>query len=376
LLRFGLPNQLVEFLALAAGAFPAAGLVANIVPWWRASAPLAIWAVAALGLALVVGLAAFAAGRAWRGGPDRSPSSESPSWRSGLVAPGAVGLFSALVVMMDPFIGRVFLRDAPLGFQTLLAVRLYGYPNTAFAVLVTGAILAVVLFAGVTGANGKRWITAGSVAAVGVVVLVLDAYPKWGADLGGAVAVVAAFMVLGLMAVGVRLNWKWVTAAAVAGLTAAAAVAWLDYRRGPEQWTHLGGFVDTLLAGGLWRVLEGKGMMWLRLSAGPVLGLALGAAVGVPLARHGAFAALKSEAWRRRPMLKPVMVALITAWVVGSLVNDSGLVVAIVGLGVAGPPVAAWLVLAQAQSQNQSQDRVSESEPEPGSGQDREAEPD
>jgi hypothetical protein len=327
---------LVEYLALAAAAFPAAGLAANALPWWRAGAPLIAWAACGAGFALFAAACAVATRRLWRGGQAASP----------LLAPGVIGLLSAVVVGLDPFVDRIFIRDAPLGYQTLLAVRVYGYPNSAFAVFATGAILATVLFAGGAWAKAKRTATVMPIIGIGLVALILDAYPSWGADLGGAVGIGGAFVVLALSAADVRVNWKWVLAALAAGAAAAAAMAFLDYRRGPERWTHLGRFVQTVADGGLGDVLLGKGLMWLRLSVGPILGLALAALVCRRLARAGAFDGLKARSWSRVPLARPVLAGLVTLWVVGSLVNDSGLVVAVAGLATAGPAAAAGLTWA------------------------------
>jgi hypothetical protein len=182
------------------------------------------------------------------------------------------------------------------------------------------------------------------VAAIGLIALLLDAYPSWGADLGGAVGIGAGFAVMGLVAAELRTKPRWLVVALVAGGLAAAAMAWLDWRRGPERWTHLGGFVETVINGGLWEVLARKGAMWLRLSIGPAVGLIVIGLICLYLARRGAFAGLRTKAWQRAPMRRPVLAGLVALWVVGSAVNDSGLVIVIAGLLVAGPALVAGLV--------------------------------
>ncbi|MDR2348190.1 MAG: hypothetical protein LBD90_06205, partial [Bifidobacteriaceae bacterium] len=121
-----------------------------------------------------------------------------------------------------------------------------------------------------------------------------------------------------------------------------------DYFRGPAGWTHLGAFVDTALQGGLWEVLARKAAMWLRLSAAPAAGLILLALLAIWLARRGAFAALKTKAYRGIALRKPLTWGVATALVAGSLVNDSGLVVAVAGLATAGPLAAAAAIRAAA----------------------------
>jgi hypothetical protein len=319
-----------RWLALAAGAFPAASLAANAIPWWRTPLAPLVWFACASILALAAGAAAVAAGWRRRGRPAASA----------LVGPGTIGLISALIVAVDPFAGRVFTRDAPLGYSTLLASRVYGFSNSVFAVLATGAILGAAVVAAGAWAKGKRFGAAAPIAAIGLAVLTLDAHPSLGANLGGSVGIVGGFVVMTAMAADLRLNWKWLAVAAGAGVAAAGAIAWLDYQRGPGRWTHLGGFVETVIGGGLGEVLVRKGLVWLRLSVGPAAGLAVGALICLHLARRAAFAGLRTSAWTATPLIKPMFAGLITAWAIGSLVNDSGLVVAVIGLAVAGPPLS------------------------------------
>ncbi|MDR2453871.1 MAG: hypothetical protein LBD51_04880 [Bifidobacteriaceae bacterium] len=348
----------VEFLALAAGAFPAAGLAANAVPWWRCGLPLAVWAgcaavLAALSAALGAAVAAASARRCSRPAGERRDSrplgaggQAGRQATSPLLPAAVIGLVSALIVGLDPFIGRVFTRDAPLGVATLLAARLYGFTNPTFAVFATGAVLAAVLVAGAAWARGRRLGAAWPIAAVGAAALVIDAYPAWGADLGGAVGIGAAFAVMALMAADVRVNWRWAAAAVLAGVAAAGVIAWLDHQRGPGQWTHLGAFVETVAGGGLWDVIGRKALMALRLSIGPAVGLVAAGLIAVGLARRGAFGGLRAKAWSRAPLLKPMLAGLVTLWALGSAVNDSGLIVAVTGLAVAAPALSAALTRA------------------------------
>jgi hypothetical protein len=304
------------------------------LPWWRAGLPLAVWAAYSCAFALIAALAAVTVQRAWRGAQARSP----------LLAAGMIGLVSALIVAADPFTGGILTRDPPLASQTLAAARMYGFVNTVFAVLLTGAILATVLFAGGAWARAKRLAAAVPIALIGLAILVIDASPDLGADFGGAIGIAAGFVVMALAAADVRVNWKWIAAALLAGAAAAGAMAWLDYRRGPDQWTHLGGLVDLAINGGFGEVAVRKGLMWARLSAGPAIALAIGGLVCFWLAKRGAFNVLKAKAWVRAPLRKPLLIGLVTAWIVSSLVNDSGLTIAVTGLMMAGPALVAGLV--------------------------------
>jgi hypothetical protein len=309
---------------LVAGAFPAAGFAANAWPWWRSALPLLAWVGLSVGVAGGIGLGAWALTKALPGRTMGSP----------LAGPGVVGLVSAGIMLADPFTGGLFTREAPLGHPTLLGARFFGYANTSFSVLAVGAVLAAALAAGPWWSRGWRWRAAAPIGVIGLGVAAVVGYPALGADLGGALTSAAGFLVMAALAADVRFSWRVAVGALVAGVAASAAVAFWDYARGPERWTHLGAFVDTVAHGGLGEVLWRKGLMWARLSVGPALALVIAGLVVAWWWRRGAF---RVKPWRSMPLRRPVIAGLIAVLAVGSLVNDSGLVVAVIGLAVAGP---------------------------------------
>ncbi|MDR0366888.1 MAG: hypothetical protein LBH68_08705 [Bifidobacteriaceae bacterium] len=318
-----------EFMALTAGALPAAGFMAGAVPWWRTPAPLVIWCLLTVAFALVTAILAWWAGRLAR-------------WP--ILRPAIVGLVTAAVLIADPFLGGRFIRDTPMGYETLLGARFYGYSNPAFAVLVTGGLLACVVVAGWAWQKGWPRLTATVVGAVGLVVVVVDGAPPLGADLGGGIGAAVAFVVAALLAADVRLTKRRLLGAVGAGAAVGVALAVVDYLRGPEKWTHLGGFVDSLIHGQAWSMLLGKGLAWARLSLVPLVVFGLAALLLRWVWKRGGLAPVTSKAWRRQPLLKPVAGGLLVAAAIGSLVNDSGLVVAACVLAVCGPLFTAALV--------------------------------
>jgi hypothetical protein len=250
---------------------------------------------------------------------------------------GVVSLVSALVLLVDPFWGERLTRDAPLGPPTILGARFFGYSNPAFTVLATSVVLACGLLAGQVKVNRRPGPTAAGIAVVGLALVGMLGMPSLGADFGGAIAVAAAFVVLVAATLGLPLNWKTGAMALVVGGIAGTVVAGWDYARGPERWTHLGAFVDTVLQGGLGDILMRKGAMWLRLSLAPAVGLILVAFVLRWLHHRGVLKVYQTEARAVGLRLRPLAAGLAALWMVGSLINDSGLVVAVMGLCLAGP---------------------------------------
>jgi len=325
-----------EALALLAATLPVAGLVANLTPWWRCPHPYPAWLTASLGIAAGLTGLVLVLRRAvpWR------------LLQSPMGAPGLVGLITAGVLLADPLVGQRFTWAAPMGTPVLNAVRLYGLGNPAFALLATGLLVAMVLVAGPAWLKGQHRSAAASSLVVGLAATVFVAAPFGAASFGGAITMAAAVLVLAMLAGDLKLTWRRL---AVSGLLAAAIGALalvLDYLRGPDYWTHLGGFVDRLLTGQGWSVVTNKAAVWLRLSVGVALILAL-AYLGWRIARRRGFELPGwAKTWQEAPMMRPIGLSLLVLWAVGSLVNDSGLVVAGIGACLAGPLLAAALLRA------------------------------
>jgi hypothetical protein len=321
----------LEWLGLVAGSLPVAGFIANLTPWWRCPYPLAAWAVASLAIAGAIGGLVAGLRRLLPWATLRSP----------VGAPGAIGLLTAAVLAADLLVGQAFALAAPLGRPLLDAKRLYGFGNPAFALFGTGAILAVALLAGHAWRRAHNRAVAATALLVGLVAVVFDGAPWLGADFGGCLALIPAFAVLALLGADVKVTWRRVALVGLAALAGVAVVAVADYLRGPANWTHIGGFVDSILHGGAWEILQRKAGMWLRLSGGVVIILALVALVVWLARRRGLRLPVVAQLWRTGPMVRPVAWALLVLWLVGTLVNDSGAVVAGLGLTLAGPLFAA-----------------------------------
>jgi hypothetical protein len=204
-------------------------------------------------------------------------------------------------------------------------------------------------------ARGRRTAAALAIAAVGLVVLVVDGAPGMGSDFGGPPALLPAFALLAFVVSGRSVRWR----AVVVVLGSAAAVvigfAVVDYLRPAADRTHLGRFVATVVAGGLWPVLSRKVATNLRLlaSARYVLPTIAGTALAVlavggpgrfgpPRLPRGELAGLPAD----EPLLRPTAAAIAVAMGLAFAVNDSGIVIPATGLALAVPCLvalaAAW----------------------------------
>ncbi|MFC0676021.1 hypothetical protein [Brachybacterium hainanense] len=299
------------------------GLAAGALPWWRAEHPtLALIGVIWLGC---VPLAALVLLGPWR--------------RSRL---GLVGASAGIVlagILLESATGSRLQMGSPLGAQAMIGGRYYGISNHLFGLVLGAAtLLLLALLAAARTGTGRVL----RVLVVGGAAIPVCVAPSMGADFGSMLALTPALGLLALLVSGIRLRPWHVLGLGALAAALVGAVALADWTRPPEQRTHLGRFVDSVLSGDLLQVIWRKlaenwamtvgypGLLVLTLAA-----IALSVLVLMPqragLARLAALDAQVPVAWSVR------LAVVVGAWV-GFLVNDTGAVL------VAGA-LAMWLVL-------------------------------
>jgi hypothetical protein len=295
------PGRGLRTVALALAAYPVAGFLVSAVPWWRAPVP---WIACAAGV-LVSMVLVVVAGRRTEVG---------------------VAAVTTAVFAVDLLTGAHLQRYGLASYSALNGGRYYGLGNVGFAMFATAAVI-------VAGALARRYGARAWLAAYPPLVLI-DALPRWGADFGGAVAVTAAFGA----ALAARARRTVVVAGTALGLAVAFAAAWLDYRRPAADRTHLGAFVDDLVHG------RSADPLWRKADA------AVHSVTGTwyPLVLIGSLVVATILLRRLHAAgdrtLDTTARALAALWLVGSLVNDSGVVVAAVGCAVAVPLLLSYTV--------------------------------
>lgn len=345
--RPGHPRRVLHGLratAVLVAAVPVSTFLANLVPWWRAGTPS--WALAGVVLAFSALITAVALLGPW--------------WRSRLLGPlGVVAVVTAVVLAVDVATGARLALDSMMGPGSLVAGRFYGFGNPAFALFATAMLLTAVALADPLLRAGHRRRAVAVVAVTGLVAVVINGSPSIGADFGGPPALVPGFAILALLAAGIRLNWRRVVLVLGAGVVTVVGIATLDYLRPPDERTHLGAFIETVLDGGLWTVLLRKGQANLGILFGSeqtllaigglllvvlLVGRPARSAVNAP--DGGPYAWLSGGAPLRRlatdaPMLLKGLIALGVTLGVGFALNDSGVVIPATGVGLAVPLLAA-----------------------------------
>lgn len=327
------PERAFRVGGVTIGALPVATFLANLVPWWRAGGTGLYLAVAGA-VALVTGVALL--------GP----------WRRAPLGPlTVVAGVTAATVVLDVLTGSRLQLGSPMGVHPLVAGRFYGLNNSAFALLMMSGLLVAAVAGTALVARGRRAWGITVVAAVGVVVTVVDGTPGLGSDFGGPPALVPAFAVLALAVAGVRVGWRRLVAVLGLGVAVVTAFAVVDWLHPEASRTHLGRFVQTVLDGGLldviWRKL-GQNLSiltssWLVLLVAAGVGLMVWL-VGRPRApAPGEARGLLGAARRDVPALRVALPAVVTGLAIGFAVNDSGIVIPAIGMSLAVPLVLATL---------------------------------
>ncbi|WP_345710481.1 hypothetical protein, partial [Kineococcus glutinatus] len=321
-------------VAVVCGTVPAATFLANLLPWWRAGTTTASHLAAVSGAValFVAGLTAVALLGPWRRHP---------------LGPAAVvGAMTATVLTVDVATGTHLSTSSLIGLQPVVAGRFYGLGNTQFALFATGALLLTVALADRLVLAGRRAAAVAVVVVLGVVATYVDGVV--GSDFGGPPAILPAFALLALAVAGIRMSWRRALALGAGTVVVISAIAAADWLRPAEERTHLGRFVQTVLDGGAWQVVQRKGLQNLHILVGSVLTLML-----PPAAAFVAFVLMRPSAlgvralqrtYDHHPVLRPGCVAMLVLWAVGFAVNDSGTTVPAVGAMLALPLLIAAAV--------------------------------
>jgi hypothetical protein len=186
--------------------------------------------------------------------------------------------------------------------------------------------------------GGRR----GLLVAVGVltVVAVADGMPFWGSDVGGVLASVPAFALVALGLSGRRVSLRRLAALAAGGVAAVVGLGFLDLQRPASERTHLGRLFEQIGNDGVRPFLDAiQRKVAENLSVIPT-------SIWIPLvpsvlAFYGWLAYGSSprlEAIRfRAPEMRPALIGLLVAAVLGMALNDSGIAVPAMMLGVLNP---------------------------------------
>ncbi|MGH3477996.1 MAG: hypothetical protein ACRDQD_14290, partial [Nocardioidaceae bacterium] len=311
-------NRLGIGAALFAGAIPTALYLVTAVRWWRWDHPALV-----LGTVTVIAAVAIAAASAVA----RIPY----PWR--FVTVQCAITYGALT--FDGLNGTKLQLGSLLAAGQVYGGRFYGFGNVTFTVYATATLLLAAAAAQMLLRRGRRDLAVAATMVIGGLAVLVDGWPTFGADFGGILALVPGVVLLVLLTAGVAMTWRRVVVVAGTGVVVVAVVAWLDYLRPAENRSHMGAFVARVIDGEAGEVIENKidalvtsvstPLGWLE-----IVGFAFAVAI---VAWPDAFKVPElSRVFEEWPALRHALLALAVTFAVGTLVNDSGALIA--GLGV------------------------------------------
>jgi hypothetical protein len=302
----------VRRVAVLFAAVPVSTFLANTVPWWRWSHP--IMGVSLCVAAYAVAIFAIATLGPWRRHPLGDVS--------------VVAAITLAVLAGDVMFGSRLQLSSLMGLQPVVAGRFYGMGNVTYALFATAGILLATALADPLVRAQRRRLAALIVIAVGVFTVVVDAWPAWGSDFGGPPASIPAFAFLTFAVLGVRLTWRKVSLIVLGTVAVVSLVSFLDWLRPPEDQSHLGKFVQTVIDGGAGDVIRRKldQNLDILFSSNLTVLVPVGVlfVVLVLLRPSSMGAPALQRAFDRSPVLRSGLLAGLVMWVVGFSLNDSG----------------------------------------------------
>jgi ABC-type amino acid transport system permease subunit len=144
-----------------------------------------------------------------------------------------------------------------------------------------------------------------------------------GDDFGGVISMGPTAALLIALLAGMRLTWRRAIAGLVGAAVLAVGVALLDYARPADSQTHVGRFVGQVLHGGAGRVVHRKFDASLQSFRSIALSVLVLIVIVVVVFARGQVADLL----RRIDGLTEAAIALAVLAVLGTFLNDSGVVV-------------------------------------------------
>lgn len=253
----------------------------------------------------------------------------------------ALGAVLGLLVV-DVVLGATLQLNTVFGYSPTVAGRFAGLGNLAFAQLAGAALLLAGVVAG--RVPGRR----GAVVGVGLLVLALvtDGAPWWGSDVGGALTLVPAAGLTASLLLGWRPRLRTALLWVLSAVGVVVVFGLLDLARPSEDRTHLGRLFERIGDDG-WSAFETVVVRKLQANLSVLTSsvwtlmvpLALGVAAYLLWRTPGRLRRLRDET-----AVRTTLPGLGVAGVLGFALNDSGIAVPGMMLGVVGASLAYLLV--------------------------------
>jgi hypothetical protein len=311
-------RTVVELASLALLGFLPATYLAGIFPFHR-------WGTAAFWLFLI-GIGVLIGCITWL-------ATDRGGVMTLIVALGAiVGL-----IIADVITGSRLQFNTVFGYSPTVAGRFAGLGNIGYAQLAAGAVLLAGFVAFRVG--GRRGVQLAI--SLLVVAIIVDGAPFFGSDIGGVLSMVPAYLVTSTLLLGWRFRWRLIAIYGTITAVVLGLFALFDVSRPPEDRTHLGRLIESGSGdGGVERVAI---VIARKLDANTSVLFRSVWVIMVPIVLAGvAYMIWRMPGhlrglYRRIPPLRASLVGFAVVAVLGFALNDSGISIPAMMLGVLSP---------------------------------------
>lgn len=235
-----------------------------------------------------------------------------------------VGSTFALLIV-DLVVGAPLQLNTVFSYSPIVAGRFAGIGNIGFAILAATSLLTGTL---IVHARGDSLGPLAAVAALFAVTVVVDGAPRFGSDVGGAIALVPGLAISWLLLAGRRPSARAVAVSLAAGVVVLGGFLALDLSRPEESRTHLARLFEDVREGG-GRVFVDAITRKVRTNL-RVLGATIWTFVVPPALGLLAWLLLRPRwQWLSRtyPKVRAGLIGGLVMAVLGYAVNDSGIVI-------------------------------------------------
>ena len=236
---------------------------------------------------------------------------------------GFFSLITIILIAIDSIFGTYLMQNNIMSYDAMIGARYYGIGNEYEGITIASAVFGFAVL--LQYKKIPKWLTIISL----FVILITSAYPSMGANVGGAISEIVAYLLFIMLIFDVKLDLKKVVILGLSAVGIVSIFAVLDLVTGSQS--HLGGFVSQILVEGPSVIINTFGrkiQMNLKLAQTSIwvnILLAGIVIIGVLIFRP-------SEHFKRIAKKYPVVfkgfIASMVGCVVTLLVNDSGIVAA------------------------------------------------
>src|SRR5690625_3110717 len=259
-----------------------------------------------------------------------------------------ISLVSATVMGLDAVVGSPLHRGSPMGPSPILGGRFYGFGNTTYSLFVVHTLIFAAVAAAPAARLGRKFVSYLIVGVVGIVALIVDVAPTWGADIGGGLALIPAFAFLAMVLNRARFTLLRVLGIGLGTVAAILGIAYADWLRSAASRSHAGQFFEQLITGDAWQIIWRKAQY-----AFNTLDTGLASRLTLVLLVFTVLALIKPERFAPAPLrdaladyatLRVALGAVLIGLIAGAALNDYGLRIVSLGFATAAPLLALMTV--------------------------------